>query len=43
MERNISLAAWNMVCKPKEKGGLGVLNMKNHNQALFFEIFGQVL
>ena len=26
--RSSSLAAWGMVCKPKNKGGLGVLNLK---------------
>src|SRR4051794_36929897 len=29
-----SLAAWNMVCKPKTKGGLGILNLKVKNVAL---------
>jgi hypothetical protein len=33
-EKCISLAAWDMVCKPKDKGGLGVLNMKIQNQCL---------
>jgi hypothetical protein len=41
-EKCISLSAWDMVRKPIEKGGLGVLNMKTHNQALLLK-FGQVL
>jgi hypothetical protein len=23
-----SLAAWDMVCRPKDKGGLGIINLK---------------
>jgi hypothetical protein len=30
-ERMNSLAAWGMVCKPKEKGGLGIINLHLHN------------
>jgi hypothetical protein len=33
----VSLAAWNMVCKPKDNGGLGVLNMKIQNPALLLK------
>jgi hypothetical protein len=29
-----NLAAWDMVQKPKDKGGLGVINLKLHNDAL---------
>ena len=32
-----SLAAWDMVCRPKKKGGLGVINLKIHNDALFLK------
>ena len=33
-----SLAAWDMVCRPKEKGGLGVLNLKVQNDALLLKL-----
>jgi hypothetical protein len=26
-----------MICKPKEKGGLGILDFQKENEALFFE------
>ena len=32
-----SLAAWELVCKPKSKGGLGVINIKIHNDALLLK------
>ena len=32
-----SLAAWDMVCKPKKCGGLGVLNLKIQNEALLLK------
>lgn len=32
-----SLAAWNLVCLPKNKGGLGVLNLKVQNEALLLK------
>jgi hypothetical protein len=32
-----SLAAWSMVCKPKDKGGLGVLNLELQNKALLLK------
>jgi hypothetical protein len=36
-EKCYSLAAWPMVCKPKKKGGLGVLNLKLQNEALLLK------
>jgi hypothetical protein len=36
-DKCLSLAAWDMVCKPKDKGGLGVLNLKIQNQALLLK------
>ena len=33
-EKSNSLAAWDLVCKPKDKGGLGVINLKIQNEAL---------
>ena len=36
-EKCLSLAAWDLVCKPKKKGGLGVLNLKTQNQALLLK------
>ena len=32
-----SLAAWDRVCRPKKKGGLGVLNLKIQNEALLLK------
>ena len=32
-----SLAAWDMVCRPKKKGGLGVLNLQIQNKALLLK------
>lgn len=32
-----SLAAWDMVCRPKECGGLGVLNLKIQGDALLLK------
>jgi hypothetical protein len=36
-EKVNSLAAWDMVCKPKEKGGLGIINLKIQNTALLLK------
>jgi hypothetical protein len=33
-EKCNSLVAWDMVCRPKKKGGLGILNLKLQNQGL---------
>ena len=32
-----SLAAWSLVCRPKNKGGLGILNLKLQNEALLLK------
>ena len=32
-----SLAAWELVCKPKNKGGLGVINLEIQNEALLLK------
>lgn len=32
-----SRAAWTMVCLPKQEGGLGVLNLNTHNDALLLK------
>ena len=32
-----SLAAWGMVCKPKSKGGLGIIDLKTQNQGLLLK------
>jgi hypothetical protein len=32
-----SLAAWSLVCRPKKKGGLGVINFEIQNQALLLK------
>ena len=31
------LASWEMICKPKDQGGLGVLNLRIQNQALLIK------
>ena len=36
-EKCNSLAAWEMVCKPKKHGGLGVINIKLQNEALLMK------
>lgn len=32
-----SLAAWHMVCRPKSKGGLGVISLEVQNEALLLK------
>jgi hypothetical protein len=32
-----SLAAWSLVCRPKQKGGLGIINFEIKNQALLLK------
>lgn len=32
-----SLAAWDLVCRPKSKGGLGISNLASHNEALLIK------
>jgi hypothetical protein len=36
-ESHYSLAAWDLVCRPKKKGGLGVLNLKIQNEGLLLK------
>jgi hypothetical protein len=36
-EKINSLAAWDMVCRPKDKGGLGIINLKIQNKALLLK------
>ena len=36
-QRVNSLAAWDMVCKPKKKGGLGIVNLQVQNKALLLK------
>jgi hypothetical protein len=36
-EKCHSLASWQMVCRPKKKGGLGILNLKLQNEALLLK------
>jgi hypothetical protein len=36
-EKVHSLAAWDMVCRPKKKGGLGIINLKVQNVALLLK------
>lgn len=31
------LAAWSLACKPKQEGGLGIINLKAHNEALLMK------
>jgi hypothetical protein len=37
-----SKAAWEMVCKPKLEGGVGVTNLRTHNEALLLKKVAQV-
>lgn len=36
-QRKQSLDSWDMVCKPKDKGGLGILNLRHQNDALLMK------
>jgi hypothetical protein len=36
-EKIHSLAAWSMICKPKNKGGLGIINLRIQNVALLLK------
>lgn len=36
-EKSNSLAAWEMVCLPKQSGGLGVLDLTTQNEALLLK------
>lgn len=36
-DKRNTLAAWDMVCKPKNKGGLGVINLRVQNEALLMK------
>jgi hypothetical protein len=40
-EKSCSLASWQMVCMPKKKGGLGILNLKLKNEALVLKYFNK--
>lgn len=35
--KNPPLAAWEIVCRPKDEGGLGVINLELQNKALLIE------
>jgi hypothetical protein len=41
--RGNCLAAWDIACKPKTQGGLGIIDIQRHNDALLMKFFGQVL
>jgi len=36
-EKTYSLAAWDLVCKPKKKGGLGLIDLEVQNQGLLLK------
>jgi hypothetical protein len=36
-EKVHSLASWDMICKPKNKGGLGIINLKIQNKCLMMK------
>lgn len=36
-QKHTSLAAWEMVCRPKSKGGLGIVDIKVQNQGLLLK------
>jgi hypothetical protein len=36
-EKCQSLAAWTVVCKPKDRGGLSILNLKLQNEGLLLK------
>lgn len=39
--KKMSLENWNLVCKPKEFGGLGIMDLKMFNQALLIKWYDQ--
>jgi hypothetical protein len=42
-QQSHSLAAWDMVCMPKDKGGLWIINLELHNDALFLKYMGKFI
>lgn len=36
-EKGQSLATWDMICKPKKRGGLGIINIRVQNEALLMK------
>lgn len=36
-EKKVAKAAWSIVCTSKNEGGLGVLNLQTHNEALMLK------
>ena len=36
-KKEYNLAAWNLVMKPKDRGGLGVINLTLQNEALLLK------
>jgi hypothetical protein len=38
-----ALIAWENILRPKNQGGLGVLNLETHNRALLLKKSGQIL
>lgn len=43
LETGTTLIAWDKVCKPKKSGGLGVLDITTHNQALLMKFLHKFL
>lgn len=35
--RKLAKAAWELVCRPKQEGGLGALNLQTQNEALLLK------
>ena len=39
-EEKIPLLAWEKICRPKDKGGVGIKNWQSMNQALGAQLYG---
>jgi hypothetical protein len=34
LNTELSIARWDILCRPKDQGGLGILNLQLHNKCL---------
>lgn len=41
--KNPPLAAWDLVCRPKDQGGLGIINLQARNDAFLIKIYFKLI